>query len=193
MSIRQELQETLRKYPSKKKAFAALGLPYSGTGYRKFKKLVKKYKLDISHFAKNGAVIKWPLSTKECPICNTEFTVQKGHPKEKITCSHACANSFFRSGKNNPNYIHGRGSALSKIRYYNLPYRQICFEVWPYKCCVCPWDINIEVHHLDGDHKNDDQKNLVPLCANHHHMVESRYKKDIELEILQKVEKFWAK
>lgn len=26
----------------------------------------------------------------------------------------------------------------------------------------------VEVHHLDGNHFNNDQKNLIPLCPNHH-------------------------
>ena len=58
---------------------------------------------------------------KNCPICNTIF-ITKNNKNEKTTCSYACANTFFRSGKNNPNW---KGNN----------YRIICFNYHKKRMC----------------------------------------------------------
>jgi predicted restriction endonuclease len=48
-------------------------------------------------------------------------------------------------------------------------------------CIVCGFDKVVDVHHVDGNHGNNDYKNLVPLCPNHHQLFHSnKYRKDIE-------------
>ena len=34
-------------------------------------------------------------------------------------------------------------------------------------CAICG-KANPHIHHIDGDHYNNDEKNLLPLCPNHH-------------------------
>lgn len=32
----------------------------------------------------------------------------------------------------------------------------------------CTWSVTLEVHHIDGNRKNNDRKNIKILCPNHH-------------------------
>ena len=36
-----------------------------------------------------------------------------------------------------------------------------------YKCTLCE-DVEIIIHHIDGNHDNDDLDNLTVLCTKHH-------------------------
>ena len=54
-------------------------------------------------------------------------------------------------------------------------------EKFDNKCCECGWDkINhvtgrspLEVHHIDGNYKNNLEENLVLLCPNCHSLTEN--------------------
>jgi hypothetical protein len=84
------------------------------------------------------------IGTKICPVCKIEFTLTHLSPgrKEKTTCSAGCANTYFRSGENNPNW---------KASYY----RTTCFLYHEKKCIICG-EINIvHAHHFDGDKTNN--------------------------------------
>lgn len=55
------------------------------------------------------------------------------------------------------------------------------------KCALCKWDIRVELHHIDGNHKNRKVTNLVGLCPNHHAMAKDRrYKKEIQDKLRKK-------
>ena len=102
-----------------------------------------------------------------CPKCG-----KLKHPNQQ-TCSTACYNSLYRSGENNPNYQ----------TYKN--YRTTCFLYHERKCCVCGWDLIVEVHHYDGNHDNDDPGNLIPLCPNHHQLWHSG-KRELIRDVVEK-------
>lgn len=38
-------------------------------------------------------------------------------------------------------------------------------------CVVCGFDKIVDLHHIDGNKKNNTSKNLIGLCPNHHRMV----------------------
>lgn len=103
---------------------------------------------------------------KKCPVCGKLFS-GKG-----ITCSHACANTFFRSGSDHPNWKNGGGG-----------YRAICFLHHGKKCIICGEENVVEAHRVDGNRKNDDPKNLIPLCPTHHRYWHSRYRSLIENKV----------
>ena len=95
-----------------------------------------------------------------CPVC--------GGPKKSrknVTCSRACANTFFR-----------RGARFGAEKNY----RTICFMHHEKKCVVCGEDKIVDVHHYDHNHSNHDPTNLVPLCPTHHGYMHSRWKVLIE-------------
>jgi hypothetical protein len=139
-------------------------------------KLIEKYDIDISHFGYKRP-LKWEKINKECPVCGKEFEAQKGHPREKMTCSYACSNSHFRSGKDNPNFKNGK---------YN--YRTICFLYHEKKCVICGEDKIVGVHHLNEDHQDNRPENLIPLCPTHHSYWHSNYKSEIEQRVLDYIE-----
>lgn len=39
------------------------------------------------------------------------------------------------------------------------------------ECVVCGFDIITELHHLNGNKKNNDPNNVICLCPNHHKMI----------------------
>jgi len=153
------MQKLINKCDSKSDVCRALGYHINGTGIRKVNRFIEKNNLDISHFTRGGRQKRmYEIIEKKCPVCNKIFKTQKGHKYEKITCSHSCANSFFRSGMNNPNWK--RGGRYS--------YREFCFRHHKPECVICGENVVVEVHHLDGDRNNNKWDNLIPLCPTHH-------------------------
>jgi len=113
---------------------------------------------------------KNPLFGTPCPNCQT-----LKHPDQKA-CSTSCYNSFFRRGKYNPNY-QGKN------------YRTICFAYHKKECCLCGFNLIVEVHHLNENKKDNTPLNLVPLCPNHHQMWHSKHKHLIEKDVLDYVKR----
>lgn len=107
-----------------------------------------------------------------CPKCG-----KLKHPDKK-SCSTSCYNSLYRSGANNPNHSKNGGNR----------YRTICFQYHEKKCCICDFDLVIDVHHIDGNRNNNSPSNLVPLCPNHHRIIHSKYKNLIEKSLLDYIE-----
>ena len=105
---------------------------------------------------------------KICEKCNKEFIFTgrlktKSYEKARF-CSRSCANH--------------RGVGLEWEETHKsrslVHYKTICFTEWEKKCIVCGFDKIISVHHIDHNHKNNDVKNLIPLCPNHHQMVHTK-------------------
>ena len=112
---------------------------------------------------------KNPDNFKICPICSKQFV------SESVTCSYSCANTFFKSGPNNPNW---KESA----------YQTTCFHYHKKECVICG-EINIvEAHHLDENKDNNDPSNLIPLCPTHHQYWHSSFKHLVEQTILEYIE-----
>jgi len=57
-----------------------------------------------------------------------------------------------------------------------MNYRRTCFKHHGKQCLVCEEDEVIDVHHIDGDRKNNKPENLVPLCPLHHRYLKSKKK-----------------
>jgi len=149
----------------------------NGRSYGKVRKFISDNHIDISHFPddpKHFKQIKYPRIKKICPICEKEFETMLGHKREKIVCSHSCSNTYFRSGKSNPNYkgdeaLHGKSK-----------YVLICFRNHEKKCVCCDEKNIVEVHHYDGNKNNDKPENLVPMCPTHHRYWHSRFRYTIK-------------
>lgn len=102
-----------------------------------------------------------------CKNCGKEFNKNPAEIKKSKTgnvyCSRSCSNSMnnrlFKTGKLSPNYKNGNSS-----------YRQIMLRTCENECKDCGnQDVRVlEVHHIDGNRKNNEIDNLVILCANCH-------------------------
>ena len=155
----------------------------NGSVLRGIEMLIKKYSLDISHFD-NGYSRKciYDRITRECPVCGIMFETQDGGRSEKKTCGYACSNTHFRSGRNNGQCKNGNGNSGDSS------YRFICFEHHEKRCIICSEDIIVAVHHYDGNHENNDPKNLVPMCPTHHQYWHSKHKHLVEEKVIAFVE-----
>jgi rubredoxin len=100
-----------------------------------------------------------------------------------------CGKLFVFSGRVNTRQFFNRrfcsnGCAKARDTHWRkhaTHYRTICKHNHNMTCIVCGFDKVIDVHHVDGNHDNNDYKNLVPLCPNHHQLFHSKkYKKDVE-------------
>lgn len=127
-------------------------------------KIIREYlinnEVDISHFTGNGKPKNLPI-TKTCPACFKEFTLpySADHLKQ-VTCGYSCSNTYFRSGKDNPNYRGEEGNN----------YRVLAFTHYSKQCALCGFSDEraLEVHHIDNNRSNNKLENLKVLCSNCH-------------------------
>lgn len=75
---------------------------YNGKLSKKITEIVERLGISIAHFdaaKKNKERRHYPIINKICPICAIQFETLTGHPKEKVTCSSACSNTYFADSK----------------------------------------------------------------------------------------------
>lgn len=105
--------------------------------------------------------------TRHCERCNKSFAVDmftaSKSPSVQRFCSKVCGRAKAAESKIPKHY-----KTIAKRAYGHL------------KCCVCGFDKIVDIHHADHNHNNDDPKNLVPLCPNHHRMYHSKYVEEVK-------------
>jgi hypothetical protein len=105
--------------------------------------------------------------TKKCERCNKEFTINvftaSKSPSLRRFCSKVCGRAKAAESK-----VPKRYRTLAKRAYGEL------------KCCVCGFTKIVDIHHADHNHSNNDPKNLIPLCPNHHRMYHSKYVEEVK-------------
>lgn len=168
---KEEILEIFSECKSKSDVCKRLGYHNNGFGIRKINTLILEYGIDIKHF--DGGVskrVKNILIKKTCPVCNNEFKTRVGIKSEKITCSHGCANTFFRSNINHPNWLEDA-------------YITTCFHYHERKCVICEEKNVLDVHHYDKNRDNNKPENLIPMCPTHHRYIHSKFKYLVENEV----------
>jgi len=105
----------------------------------------------------------WKQRTFLCPRCKRKMPYHA-----KGLCD-GCYNYVFYLDKTKErNYK----------RWYNLnikTYKQITKS-----CKICNFNKIIDLHHIDNNHDNNSEENLIGLCPNHHKMIHMfQYKKEI--------------
>jgi 5-methylcytosine-specific restriction endonuclease McrA len=116
-----------------------LGIPKRGYNYRTLKNKATEYSIDVSHF-------------------NYEYA--KTH-NGKRSVSNQTSDGFFSSDN-----THNMG--IIKREYIN---RILDGDARCEICGVKEWlgkPIVLQIHHIDGNHKNNSVKNLQLLCPNCH-------------------------
>jgi hypothetical protein len=170
-----EIRKIFAESDCKSEVSRSLGYDcYGGGALRYINVLIYKYKIDISHFDGGKARLKlkntkYPIITKKCPNCGKMFKTSKGSKGEKTTCSHGCANSYFRSEKGNPNF---------KGFKSKFAYRRHALKHYGEKCENCGYNKHekiLQVHHIDGDRLNNTVDNLIVLCPNCHSAITFKY------------------
>lgn len=135
-------------------------LGYSANGKRisDVNFIVGKHDIDTSHWTPNGKP-KVQSVSKICPVCGEAFSFFEREPR--TTCSYSCANTLFRSGKDNPNWKDNS----------DYSYRIKALKHYGCKCTKCGYSENkvaLAVHHKDRNRFNNSLENLEVLCANCH-------------------------
>ena len=105
---------------------------------------------------------------KTCKTCDASFSVYKSAMKESTNSSGIfCSRPCYEKWMCNTERTTGRGSQWSKIR-------KEAIRLQPF-CALCGTRNGLQVHHIAPFRLSNDnsQKNLVPLCAKHHKIVES--------------------
>lgn len=106
--------------------------------------------------------------TVTCEMCPREFSVtgrvKHIEKKQKFYCSRACANS-----------VGGTSKARKHHPDTEAHYRTVCRRYHMMRCIICDEENIVSIHHIDGNHDNNEPSNLVPLCPTHHQYCHSRF------------------
>lgn len=161
--LNNKILEVLPECLSASKLLIILGYATSGRNIKTIREWLINNDISISHWTNNG-MPKAQIISKTCPVCSKVFSGKYYDVKDQVTCSVGCANTFFRTNQDNPNYINGRSS-----------YRKYALTKLGSECIECGYS-NIdalEVHHIDKDRANNNLSNLEILCANCHKLRHS--------------------
>lgn len=174
----EEIQRFVKESTCISQVVIALKLPCNAKYAEFVRQLISQHALDTSHFTRKR---KYERIRKACPVCQTTFETYVNHPKyNKTTCSCACANSFFRSGNNNPNTKHDEDKGTWM---YTL-----CWKNHEHQCVICGEQNIVAVHHFNGKHDDNRPENLVPMCPTHHQYWHSKFRSLIEEKVNTYVE-----
>lgn len=120
--------------------------------------------------------------TVSCDCCGKDFLVEEREhlfpSKEKYFCSRKCANSV--------------GGKAKRDKYGLTSYTSIAKEHYEEKCIVCGFDEIVEVHHIDENRNNNDIKNLVFLCPNHHYLLHRKKSEKVSNRITEFLKETWG-
>tara|TARA_Y100000310_G_C20240035_1_gene604204 strand:- start:4 stop:546 length:543 start_codon:yes stop_codon:yes gene_type:complete len=112
----------------------------------------------------------WKPKKKICPRCNRLIEIHaKGY------CA-GCYNYTFHLDKT---------KAGNYRKWYNIDEKT--YKLKTKTCIICGFDKVIQLHHLDHDHKNNSDDNLVGLCPNHHKMLHDFQFRDEILKELNRI------
>lgn len=177
-----EVKQVVKECKSKTDVLKKLNLHSNGRNNKKLNLIIEEYHIDISHFDRGASKRrKYEIIKKECPVCGDMFNVNNSGKDEKVTCSYACSNTHFRSGKNHANYrdISDYNDDELRTSTFSRKYREICFENHKHECVVCGEKKILDIHHYDNNRKNNLPNNLIPICPTHHGYVHSKFKDEI--------------
>jgi hypothetical protein len=112
--------------------------------------------------------IRWQPKIKKCIRCHKQKPIHA-----KNLCA-TCYNILFH---------------LDKIKAYNQRKKHkitlVQFRKTTKQCVICTFDKIVDIHHIDYNKSNNDPKNLIGLCPNHHRMIHNHKFRPNILKILK--------
>lgn len=128
------------------------------------------------------AKFKQKGKNKKCFHCNQDIYVSLSELKKSKSGDHFCSkrcstivnNSRHKKWKNHPNYLHGISSYRQQAlnHYPNICHNKMC----PIKQTIPTY--MLDVHHIDGDRKNNKMTNLQILCVWCHALETRKYQNE---------------
>lgn len=114
------------------------------------------------------------MDCKKCLNCGKEISSYKSFCNNKCQSEYKHRQFIEDWKKEKENGVVGQYGISNHIRRY-------LFEKNNYRCQICGWGeknkytnkIPLEVHHKDGDFRNNDENNLELLCPNCHSLTET--------------------
>jgi hypothetical protein len=100
----------------------------------------------------------------KCRYCSKEYTYKEC--RNKVYCCKDCFKkdlSIRRTGKGNPRFNNGR-------RQYPRLKQDVT------ACENCGRKYTLDIHHKDGNHKNNVVENLIKVCRRCHMILDGRFK-----------------
>lgn len=107
---------------------------------------------------------------KTCVVCGADYTYKGRKYTKSYESSRFC----------------GRKCANNRQEWWNsnaVSYKTIALQHHAHECVICGFDKIVAIHHIDENKKNNHPHNLIPLCPNHHEMVHSRYRNEVQPHI----------
>ncbi|MDD4901532.1 MAG: HNH endonuclease signature motif containing protein [Patescibacteria group bacterium] len=136
---KEQLKDAVRSSFSYRKVLNKLGLREAGGNYAQIKKYISEYGFSVGHFKGKG----WNAGLKG-----------GYNPRESL-------NKILVNG--------------SDFQSFKLKRRLFKEKIKPEHCEECGWDkrsvdgrIPLELHHINGDRKDNRLENLIVLCPNCH-------------------------
>lgn len=102
----------------------------------------------------------------KCIQCKDVFKVALSRYGRRKFCSISCARKFQFTGKGNPNWLGGISFEPYGLEF-NKELKAVIRKRDNNKCKLCgkrKYKIELDVHHIDYDKRNNDPANLISLC-----------------------------
>ena len=173
-------KETLEKLIKEGVSHERIGRQYEVSG-NAVKKAAKKLGIELEQrreISPNEHFNKGVKQVHICTNCGKEFEHTKSSTNK--FCSSKCHAEYknkqyierWKNGEENG--MCGEYGLSKVIRHYLL-------DKHNYKCEKCGWGetnsftntIPLEIHHIDGDYRNNKEENLQVLCPNCHSLTET--------------------
>lgn len=170
-----EKQELENKIFSEKLSYEKIGKIYGCTGGY-IRKYAKKLGISLPNrrIISDKETFNRGKNSHNCPICG------KNIPSSQKYCSASCQQKHY-----NDLYVERwkNGEEDGIIGEYGISkhIRTYLFNKNNCKCEICGWGeknkytnkIPLEIHHKDGNYKNNSEENLQLLCPNCHSLTET--------------------
>lgn len=130
------------------------------TKSKEFKKWTRADEMQLEKLHKSGKTIK-EISTS---LNRTELSVQKRGLK--------CFGFYSRPHRYKEDI---KGNFYANLKNY------LVHGTAQSKCCICGYDRHLDLHHIDGNRKNNEKYNIASLCPNHHREVEAKEQEGVPL------------
>ena len=157
----------------------------------KGKKKSEKHKQKIAEILRGRTGVKSPnfgkKRTEEQKQKNSESHIGQKAWNKGLTSK---TDKRILNGKDNPNWNNGSSFEPYGIEF-NKPLKQSILERDNCKCqnpeCKIEHPKRLDVHHIDFNKKNNDQKNLIILCNSCHSKTIGKNKRQYWTEFYQKI------